>query len=51
MDSIIVSKSFTIRYLAGLIINELNPPAVVQCFGAKLVILLDLLEIFVLDSN
>jgi hypothetical protein len=47
VDSIIVSGPFTIHQLAGLIINELNSPAVVQCFGPKLVIISDLLKIFV----
>jgi hypothetical protein len=49
LDSIIVSRPFTIHQLAGLIINDLEPA--VQRFGAKLVVVSDLLKMFVQDPQ
>jgi Rad51 len=49
LGSIIVSRSFTIHQLAGLIINDLEPA--VQRFGAKLVVVSDLLKMFVQDPQ
>jgi hypothetical protein len=49
LDSVIVSRPFTIHQLAGLIINDLEPA--VQRFGAKLVVISDLLKMFVQDPQ
>jgi hypothetical protein len=52
LDSIIVSRPFTIHQLAGLIINELEQStAIVQRFGAKLVVISDLLKMFIQDPQ
>jgi hypothetical protein len=49
LNSIIVSRPFTIHHLASLIINDLEPA--VQRFGAKLVVVSDLLKMFVQDPQ
>jgi hypothetical protein len=49
LDSIIVSRPFTIHQLACLIIDDLEPA--VQHFGAKLVVVTDLLKMFVQDPQ
>jgi hypothetical protein len=46
MDSIIVSRPFNIYQLAGLLIDELDPAVVKERFGAKLVVISDLLKMF-----
>jgi hypothetical protein len=53
LDSIIVSRPFTIHQLAGLVSNHLDSAgaAVVQRFGAKLVVISDLLKMFAQDSQ
>ena len=51
LDSIIVSRPFNIHQLAGLLINELDPAVVTQRFGAKLVVISDLLKTLVQDSQ
>jgi hypothetical protein len=50
MDSIIVSRPFNIHQLAGLIINELDSATALQRFGAKLVVISDLIKMFIEDS-
>jgi hypothetical protein len=49
LDSVIVSRPFTIHQLAGLIINDLEPA--VQRFGAKIVVISDLLKMFIQDPQ
>ena len=51
LDSIIVSRPFNIHQLAGLLINELDSAVVTQRFGAKLVVISDLLKPLVQDSQ
>jgi hypothetical protein len=51
MDSIIVSRPFNIHQLAGLLIDELDPAVVKQRFGAKLIVISDLLKMFIKDSK
>ncbi len=52
LDSIIVSRPFNMHQLAGLLINELDSAAVVtQRFGAKLVVISDMLKTLVQDSQ
>jgi hypothetical protein len=53
LDSIIVSRPFTIHQLAGLVSNHVDSAgaAVVQRFGAKLVVISDLLKMFVQDPQ
>jgi hypothetical protein len=51
VDSIIASRPFNIHQLAGLLINELNPAVIKQRFGAKLVVITDLLKTLVQDSQ
>jgi hypothetical protein len=46
MNSIIVSRPFNIHQLAGLLINELDPAIVMQRFGAKVIVVYDLLKMF-----
>jgi hypothetical protein len=46
MDSIIVSRPFNAHQLAGLLIDELDPAVLRQRFGAKLVVISDLLKMF-----
>ena len=50
LDSIIVSRPFNIHQLSGLIINELDPAIVLQRFGAKLIVISDLLKLFTQES-
>ena len=49
LDSVIVSRPFTIHQLAGLIINDLE--LAVQRFGAKIVVISDLLKMFIQDPQ
>jgi hypothetical protein len=53
LDSIIVSRPFTIHQLAGLVSNHLDSAgaAVVQRFGSKLVVISDLLKMFAQDPQ
>jgi hypothetical protein len=52
LESIIVSRPFTIHQLAGLIINDLvQSSAILQRFGAKLVVISDLLRMFIQDPQ
>ncbi len=51
MDSIIVSRPFNIHQLAGLLIDELDPAVVKQRFGAKLIVISDLLKMLIKDSK
>ena len=53
LDSIIVSRPFTIHQLAGLVSNHLDSAgaAIVQRFGAKLVVISDLLKMFAQDPQ
>lgn len=51
LDSIIVSRPFNIHQLAGLLINELDPAVVTQRFGAKLIVISDLVKTLVQDSQ
>jgi Rad51 len=46
LDSIIVSRPFTIHQLAGLLIYELESAAAIHRFGAKLVVVSDMLKMF-----
>lgn len=48
-----MSRPFTIHQLAGLVSNHLDPEgaAIVQRFGAKLVVISDLLKMFIQDSQ
>jgi hypothetical protein len=46
LDSIIVSRPFNIHQLAGLLIDELDPAVVKERFGAKLIVISDLLKMF-----
>ena len=53
LDSIIVSRPFNMHQLAGLLINELDLVAVAtqRFFGAKLVVISDMLKTLVQDSQ
>lgn len=53
LDSIIVSRPFTIHQLAGLVSNHLDSAAaaIVQRFGAKLVVISDILKMFAQDPQ
>jgi hypothetical protein len=53
LDSIIVSRPFTIHQLAGLVSNHLNSAgaAIVQRFGAKLVVISGILKMFAQDPQ
>jgi hypothetical protein len=46
MESIMVSRPFNVHQLAGLLIDELDPALVTQRFGAKLMVISDLLKMF-----
>jgi hypothetical protein len=53
LDSIMVSRPFTIHQLAGLVSNHLDSAgaAIVHRFGAKLVVISDLLKMFTQDTQ
>ena len=53
LDSIIVSRPFTIHQLAGLVSDHLDSAGaeIVQRFGAKLVVISDLLKMFAQDPQ
>jgi hypothetical protein len=51
MDSIIVSRPFNMHQLAGLLINELDASIVKQRFGAKIVVITDMLRTLAQDSQ
>ncbi|MDQ3977252.1 MAG: hypothetical protein M3264_12075 [Thermoproteota archaeon] len=51
LDSIIVSRPINIHQLGGLLINELDTTTILQRFGAKLVVISDILKMFVQDSQ
>ncbi len=51
LDSIIVSRPFNIHQLVGLLINELDTTTILQRFGAKLIVISDILKMFVQDSQ
>jgi Rad51 len=53
LDSILVSRPFTIHQLTSLIINHLNSAeaAIVRRLGAKLVVISDLLKMFTQDPQ
>jgi hypothetical protein len=50
LNGIIVSRPFNIHQLAGLLIDELDPAIVMQRFGAKLIVISDLLKTLTKDS-
>lgn len=50
LDSIMVSRPFTIHQLAGLLIYELESAAI-HCFGAKLVVVSDMLKMFSQEAS
>jgi hypothetical protein len=49
LDSIIVSRPFNMHQLAGLLINELDAAIVRQRFGARLIVISDMLKTLVQD--
>jgi hypothetical protein len=51
LNSIIVSRPFNIHQPAGLIINELDSAVHFQRFGAKLVVISDILKMFSQEQN
>jgi hypothetical protein len=53
LDSIMVSRPFTIHQLAGLVSNHLDSAgaAIVHRFGAKLVVISDILKMFAQDPQ
>jgi Rad51 len=51
LDSIIVSRPFTIHQLAGLLIYELESAAAIHRFDAKLVVVSDMLKMFSQEAS
>jgi hypothetical protein len=51
LDSIMVSRPFTIHQLAGLLIYELESAAAIHRFGAKLIVVSDMLKMFSREAS
>jgi hypothetical protein len=49
LNNIVISRAFTIYQLANILINEL--PKVIQQYGAKMIVVSDLLDIFIRDPQ